>query len=356
MSHLAGYAYDALQSLRPEQVTFLQDRPKAELHAHLNGCIPISLLKEMAAERLASRSSDDPPFSDDVREGIERLQNGASLNELHDFFGLFPAIYSLTSNPDNLGRAARAVLQQFLDPTPEAPPQAAYMELRSTPRETPAMSRLKYIQTVLDEVEKYPSERCALIVSLDRRMKPEVVEECVENAIKLKQEGRRVVAVDLCGDPTAGDMNTIEKYFHRAKAAGLGVTLHIAETKANTLDDTLKLLSFAPDRLGHATFLGSKEQDFVRNSKICVEICLTSNLLCKTVEKLEDHHIQHYLKYDHPVCICTDDTLAFRNTLVAEYALLMAAAPLGLGLTEAEITRVAEMGMQSRFKQTPLPN
>ncbi|THH31566.1 hypothetical protein EUX98_g2612 [Antrodiella citrinella] len=375
ISNLAGPAYAAYHSLTPAQITLIQNLPKAELHAHLNGCIPITTLQEIAKERLTAQSSMDPVFSDAVKAGIERLQSAFELKELHDFFGLFPAIYALTSNPSALARAARAVLSQFLDPTPEGPAQAAYMELRSTPRETPAMTRLQYIQTVLDEVEQYPPERAALIVSVDRRMTEEVARECVECAIKLRKEGRRVVAIDLCGDPLAGNMGAMKKHFRLAKEAGLGVTLHIAEartitftpcilcytvsflpqTKENTLDDTLKLLSFAPDRLGHATFLKETEKDFVRNSKICVEICLSSNLLCKTVDTIEEHHIRHYLNYDHPVCICTDDTLPFKNTLVGEYALLMAAAPLGLGMSEVEVTRVAEMGMSSRFK-LPLLN
>ena len=45
----------------------------------------------------------------------------------------------------------------------------------------------------------------------------------------------------------------------------------------------------------------------------------------------------------------TDDILPFRNSLLGEYALLMAEAPLGLGLTEAEIEKLAKMSMDSRF-------
>ncbi|KAH8101401.1 Metallo-dependent hydrolase [Cristinia sonorae] len=345
MDDIVGHVHVALASLTPSQLTFLQNLPKAELHAHLNGCIPIHVLQELASERAVS--SDTSISNEIVQKGIERLKAGVVLKEIHDFFGLFPAIYALTSNPSALARATHAVLAQFLDGVPS---QAAYLELRSTPRETPDMSRLRYIQTVLDEVERYPPERAALIVSVDRRMSEEVARDCVECAVRLRKEGRRVVGVDLCGDPLAGEMSTFEQCFRLAKEAGLGVTLHIAETRENTIDDTLKLLSFSPDRLGHATFLGAAEQDFVRNTNTCVEICLTSNLLCKTVETLGDHHIRYYLKYDHPVCICTDDTLPFRNSLLGEYALLMAAPSFGLGLSEAEITRIAQMGMDSRFK------
>jgi hypothetical protein len=45
----------------------------------------------------------------------------------------------------------------------------------------------------------------------------------------------------------------------------------------------------------------------------------------------------------------TDDILPFRNSILGEYALLMAPKPIGLGLTESEIETVARMGMESRF-------
>ena len=48
--------------------------------------------------------------------------------------------------------------------------------------------------------------------------------------------------------------------------------------------------------------------------------------------------------------IQTDDALPFRTNLVAEYALLLAAPPLGLGLSEAEVAKISQMGMKSRFR------
>jgi hypothetical protein len=45
----------------------------------------------------------------------------------------------------------------------------------------------------------------------------------------------------------------------------------------------------------------------------------------------------------------TDDTLLFRNSLLAEYALLLAKPPLGLGLSEDEVRKVAEGSSTGRF-------
>jgi len=45
----------------------------------------------------------------------------------------------------------------------------------------------------------------------------------------------------------------------------------------------------------------------------------------------------------------TDDTLVFRNSLVEEYALLLAAPPLGLGLPHDKISLLAKMSLYVRF-------
>lgn len=205
MAHIVhGPVAEALASLTPVQLEFLKKVPKPELHAHLNGSIPFHLLQQLAHERTASPTADGQTavLPENIRTGLEKLQAGVVLDELHDFFDLFPAIYTLTSNPATLARAARGVLEHFLEPKdPDSHPEAAYIELRSIPRETPEMTRRQYIETVLDEVERYPPERAAYIVALDRKMEPRFAAECVRHAVMFKKAGRRVVGVDLCGDP-----------------------------------------------------------------------------------------------------------------------------------------------------------
>ncbi|KAF8626465.1 hypothetical protein AX15_004866 [Amanita polypyramis BW_CC] len=346
---IAGAAAVALEALSPSQITFIQSLPKAELHAHLNGSIPLEALQHLAKEYLSSSTlsqSSNSVSNEVIRSVIEGLSNGITLNEIDEFFALFPAIYALTSTRAALAYTTRAVLSEFLE---GEIPQCTYLELRSTPKETKEMTREDYVRTVLDEVERYPKEKAALIVSLDRRMTLGVMEECVSVAEKFRREGRRVVAIDLCGDPAAGDVNAFEPIFEQARNAGLGITLHIAETINNSAAETLKLLSYKPQRLGHATFLNEEHQRIVHDNGICIEICLSSNLLCKTVPTIGAHHIRYHIHHGHPVAICTDDILPFRTSLLGEYALLMAPAPVGLGLSEKEVGLIAEMGMTARF-------
>jgi adenosine deaminase len=101
----------------------------------------------------------------------------------------------------------------------------------------------------------------------------------------------------------AGDVAVFVELFRIARAEGLGVTLHIAEvrllaewdvfpqvqvcegmtsrqTRENSTAETKTLLSCEPERLGHATFLDEELKEVVLARRTCIEICLTSNLLC----------------------------------------------------------------------------
>jgi adenosine deaminase len=79
--------------------------------------------------------------------------------------------------------------------------------------------------------------------------------------------------------------------------------------------------------------------------------------------------MHHYLRESHPIAICvrahvplfgltqltsrpsqTDDILPFRNSLLGEYALLLAPRPHGLGMSKNEVVRIAQMGMDARFR------
>ena len=218
----------ALRALSPSQLAFLQRLPKAELHAHLNGSIPLPLLQELAREYTSSPATGDDgatptaaaatPMAAEVLAGVQRLQVGVVLDSIGDFFPLFPAIYALTSTPASLKRVTRGVLSHFLDPLPTPVPAPTpqvdgngrdgggwaavkYIELRTTPRATPHMSYRVYLETVLDEIEARAPDAASLIVSLDRRMTPEIAREVLELAVQLRREGRRVTGVDLCGDP-----------------------------------------------------------------------------------------------------------------------------------------------------------
>lgn len=255
MSQIAGDAAAALASLQADDIDFLRLLPKAELHAHLNGSIPIDTILELAQEyspSIAHSPSDEQTTENNaVAKPLELLKSRALIG-LSDVFALFPIIYELTSTPEALRTVTHAVLHSFLEVDDTKSPQCTYLELRTTPRETPYMTRADYLRIVLMEIERYPATQAALIVSLDRRMSSSDIEECVDLAIMLKDSGRRVVGMDLCGDPMKGDMQIFTKHVLRAKEAGLGLTVHIAEVRGFFIECGACRLMTTSGRADHA--------------------------------------------------------------------------------------------------------
>ncbi|KAK8749005.1 hypothetical protein OTU49_015630 [Cherax quadricarinatus] len=81
------------------------------------------------------------------------------------------------------------------------------------------------------------------------------------------------------------------------------------------------------DRIGHGTFIhpssgGSQELlYYVQHYHLPLELCLSSNVKCGTVKNIEDHHLAHWRKENHPVIICTDDKGVFSTSLSEEFHL-----------------------------------
>src|SRR5215475_7799979 len=90
----------ALQSLSSSQLSFLHSLPKAELHAHLNGSIPLSALKHLASTY--KPGPGDNNIDDAIQATLTSLSVGVNLDQITDFFSLFPAIYALTSTASAL--------------------------------------------------------------------------------------------------------------------------------------------------------------------------------------------------------------------------------------------------------------
>jgi adenosine deaminase len=201
--------------------------------------------------------------------------------------------------------------------------------------------------------------RAYLILSVDRRNTPAEAEEVVDLAL----EHDSVVGVDLCGDPAKGDVRTFTHVFARAKAAGLKITLHFAETEFSGLDIELStLLSWKPDRLGHVIHVKQEFREMIEKENIGVELCLSCNVCAKMiVGSYEDHHFGTWRHSSVPVAICvctssgcagsdadnykTDDVGVFCSPLSQEWYL----AAKHFDLNRTEVKMLCERAVDSIF-------
>ena len=79
--------------------------------------------------------------------------------------------------------------------------------------------------------------------------------------------------------------------------------------------------------------------------QVPVEICLSSNLWCRSVPSLEEHHVKLLHADGHPFCICTDDKSAFDTCLSQEYAMAQGA----LGLTNQQVFELSFQTIDMTF-------
>ncbi|KAI9816918.1 MAG: hypothetical protein M1827_001563 [Pycnora praestabilis] len=104
--------------------------------------------------------------------------------------------------------------------------------------------------------------------------------EVVDIAISYRSRG--VVGVDLCGDPSKGDVSVFGPAFAKAKAHGLKLTLHYAEIPASSIEVELRtLLSYAPDRIGHVIHVPEDVKAIIEERELGLELCLSCNVHAK---------------------------------------------------------------------------
>ncbi|MCO5592069.1 hypothetical protein L7F22_046063 [Adiantum nelumboides] len=270
--------------------------PKVELHAHLNGSARSSTLVELASG-LGEKGLINFP---EVQAII--LKGNRSLAEC---FKLFDLIHLLTTDHNIITRITKEVVEDF------AAENVIYLELRTTPKcnASVGMTKRSYVEAVLaglkavETVQVFsgslnnhqkllrtnssrPIIHVKLLLSIDRRESTEAAIDTVQLALDMRNLG--VIGIDLSGNPRVGDWNTFVPALKLAREQGLPITLHCGEVPNQS--EVQNMLSFQPERIGHACCLEESEWTSLLHSSIPVEVCLTSNVRTETVPLLQDHH------------------------------------------------------------------
>lgn len=144
----------------------------------------------------------------------------------------------------------------------------------------------------------------ALILSIDRSNSAAEAMQVVDLALRFRARG--VVGVDLCGDPTRGDVGLFREAFARAKAGGLGVTLHFAEVAASGSDAELGvLLGYGPERIGHVIHVSEGVRREIVRRRVGLELCLSGNVRAGLVEGgVGGHHFGGWRGRGCPIALC----------------------------------------------------
>src|SRR6188472_4074877 len=150
----------------------------------------------------------------------------------------------------------------------------------------------------------------------------------VEKAIAWTDRG--VVGIDIAGPRPNGaryDYTSVRPMVETARAAGLGVTIHVGEEGATGAEEIGEVVeSLRPDRIGHGILAAGDPSlmTLIRQAAVTLEICPTSNLLTKALadEDAVRETFHRFVEHDVPFTIATDGPEMMRTHLRDEFELL----------------------------------
>lgn len=290
--------------------TFIRKMPKIELHAHLNGSLCTQSIQELCEQLYGVNSNEILLLSD-------KLINFDGV-DLDKCFSKFPFMHELTATKRGLQLATELTIRDF------AKDNVIYLELRTTPKKNAEMSKLEYVDSVLEAMErseKTESTRVNLLLSIDRSKSVADAEETVNIALQLQDTYKGIISgIDFSGNPKLGNFADFIPVLEKARQNNLKLSLHCAEIDNATEID--QMIKFGMERCGHGTFLSELQLNEICRKNIAIECCLTSNVKCSTVRSYNDHHFKHIFNAKKvPVILCTDDCGIFDTTLSNEFVL-----------------------------------
>jgi adenosine deaminase len=165
---------------------------------------------------------------------------------------------------------------------------------------------------------------------MDRTFSQEQNAVVVEKAIRYSDRG--IVGVDIAGPrPDGGPYpyRDLAPHVEEARAAGLGVTIHVGEEGGShglaEIGEVLEHLR--PQRIGHGILAAQDRatMELLRETETVLEICPSSNLLTGA---LPDHDalrdtVRAFAGHGVPFTIATDGPEMMRTHLRDELALLL---------------------------------
>lgn len=284
--------------------------PKAELHLHFTGAVPLWYLESIA---------DSDEMRKEYDALVQNLDVLASGVDYHDSFRYFSHAYKLLNTYKKIENGIIAIAKEQLDDN------VVYVEVRSGLRDL-GDGLEEYLRSLLRGIERCPPGIAVkLILSLRRDTPADVAQSIVDLAISYKDQG--VVGIDVSGDSTVGDISNITPALRKAKEHGLGLSLHLGESfdeidskeKRAKQAEILEILQ--PDRIGHGVYLSRQSVNWLlQHPNIPIEVCPSSSVLTGMIPKHNEHPgFVYHLDDAHPIIICTDDPLLFQANLTDEY-------------------------------------
>ncbi|KAA3661546.1 MAG: adenosine deaminase [Calditrichaeota bacterium] len=290
---------------------FLHSLPKTDLHIHLDG----SLRPETVVDIAKKKNVQLPTY--DVEALRSYLTVDDKVDSLPKYLEKFDITCSVMQDYESLKRVAFELAED------NAKQNVRYVEVRYSPilHQKKGMQLEPIVDAVLDglhEAERHFNIRTGVIICGIRSIDPDTSLRLAELTVKYKRKG--VVAFDLAGAEYNYPAKDHVRAFYLVRNNNINATLHAGEAFGpESIHQAIHYCG--AHRIGHGTRLIEDHDllEYIRDHRIPLEVCLTSNVQTKTVESLEKHPFREYLEKNMRVCLCTDNTLVSGVTITDEY-------------------------------------
>ncbi len=314
----------------------LRKLPKAELHVHLDGSLRPETMLELAREYGEAMPAEDA-------EGLRAYMRVKDAANLTDYLARFATTLSVMQTADALERIAYELAEDA------ARENVRYLEVRYCPA-LHTEAGLPLAETVdaplrgLGRAEADLGVKTGLIVCGLRHLPPASAAEMGELAAAYK--GRGVVAYDLAGGEQGNPPGNFLDGFRPAMEADLPITVHAGEAAgAESIREALGVCR--ANRIGHGTRLGEDESllAYVRDQRVPLEVCLTSNVQTRAATDFASHPLRRYFDQGLQLSVNTDNRLMSATTVSEE----LWRAHQHLGFDWDELVELTVMSFESAF-------
>ncbi len=307
--------------------------PKAELHCHLDGSVRPATLLALAAERGVAMPAPTP-------EALGRWMRVDDARHLEDYLARFEVTLSVMQDAAAIERIAEELVCDA------AADGVRYLEVRycpslSTRQGLPVEQAMAAWLAGMRRGEVASGTVARAIVCALRSLPAPHAQEMAEVAVAFRDEG--VVAFDLAGAEAGFPATLHAAACAHARASDLALTVHAGEgAGASSIRDAVH--GCGAHRIGHGTRLHEDPSllAFVRDRRIALEVCPTSNVQTRVAASIAGHPMGSYLRQGLVVTVSTDNRLMSGVTLTDEY--LACAEAFGMGLRALGDLALAAMG------------
>lgn len=296
--------------------------PLLDLHRHLDGNVRATTILELGQQFNMELPATD---IESLRPHVQVLDNAPNLMAFLEKLDWGVKVLG------DYDACRRIAMENVADAVAQG---IDYTELRFSPyymAKTHNLHPQGVVEAVVDGVQSAVKGQDIQVNLIGIMSRTFGVEKCQYELDALLAFKEQLVAIDLAGDELGFPGELFIEHYKQVRDAYLGVTVHAGEAEgAVSIWQAIKELGAT--RIGHGVkaIHDPALMDYLRDNRIGIESCLTSNIQTSTVESLTTHPLKAFLDHGVLATINTDDPAVQGIELDNEYSHAAAAAGLDL--------------------------